>query len=182
MQPPTGYGQPDAYGTGAKVKNKYPSGSIPSTGLSQPFGGAVGSYGGGMDFSKNSGSGWGQPGGPGSYSGGSASGPSYGGQMQIQPTVQGPSPQVDPVAQERIRRRRLLQQQQMLAQQSLGQGLIGQQIQPTRSSAWQIPGAQVENRYPQNVTQPFPVQNPWQQNVPQNFNQGTEYNPFVRRW
>jgi hypothetical protein len=182
MQPPNGYGQPDQPTISYKPQRQY---SDPRNnpanwnrgGLSTPssLGGgyqqsasqslvqAPLSYGGQMDFSKNSGSGWGM------------------GQAQIQPTGSVSPVSIDPVLQEQIRRKKLLQQQQLLSGQ-MGQGQIPQQIQPTRSSTWQLPGAQAESRYPQNVTQPFPVQNPWQQNVPQNFNQGTEYNPFVRRW
>jgi hypothetical protein len=62
-----------------------------------------------------------------------------------------------------IMRRRQLQQQQM--QQPMGNVTTGQ-VQP------QI----------QPMAQPFQQTNPWQQNIPKNFNQGNAYNPFVRAW
>jgi len=70
-------------------------------------------------------------------------------------------PQVD---QQEAMRRRMLQQQQM----GFGQGVI--------------PAAQAQPMYGQNVTQPLPSTNPWQQRVPQNFNQGAMYDQFTRRW
>ncbi len=99
-------------------------------------------------------------------------------QMQIPGVVSGPMPptnlgysqsQSDPILLEQMRRKRLLQQQQMLGGQM---GQMGNSI----------PAYQAESPYAQNVTQPFPVQNQWQQRIPQNFNQGTAYDQFTRRW
>lgn len=60
-----------------------------------------------------------------------------------------------------------------------------QQMSPQIDMEWlrrvfgQLPGA---GQIGQGVTQPFPTQAPWQQRVPQTFNQGAAYTPFVRRW
>jgi hypothetical protein len=60
--------------------------------------------------------------------------------------------------------------QLMLQQQASGQG--GQMTSMPTSQTSQI----------QPMAQPFQQTNPWQQQVPKNFNQGNAYNPFVRAW
>lgn len=107
-------------------------------------------------------------------------------QSGVQP---GMYPQVDP--QEQARRKMLQQQQPQQAygnpfslsgpiggipqmpglQQYSGGGVQGPAYQPGQYTQPQ-----------QSVTQPFQTTPPWQQRVPQNFNQGSAYGPFVRGW
>ncbi len=74
------------------------------------------------------------------------------------------------------RRRQLQQLQQQMAQQGQMMGGGGapapMQAQPRPSFAPQM----------QQMAQPFQRMNPWQSNVPQNFNQKAAYNPFVEPW
>ncbi len=113
------------------------------------------------------------------YMGGQLNSPTgvTGWQSQVQPmqqSIQQMYPQVDPV--ELARRKMLMQQQQMGGQYGVGS-------QWTQGgSLGQVPASMAQNMTPQNVTQPFQATNPWQQRVPQNFNQGTMYDSFTRRW
>jgi hypothetical protein len=98
------------------------------------------------------------------------------------------------------RRRRMLMQQQQQAGgnpwvssqvggvpqmpgiQPYGGGVVqGPSYQPT-GGIGQVSSRMAENPYQQNMTQPFPVQNPWQQKVPQTFNQASAYSPYTRSW
>jgi hypothetical protein len=93
---------------------------------------------------------------------------------------------------EQLRRQRQLQLQQLTGGLfgQMGGGFGGAQvypqmgIQPMQAPIGfpgQVSAGLAENPY-QNVTTPFPVQNPWQMSVPRTFNQGSAYNPFIRRW
>jgi len=93
------------------------------------------------------------------------------------------SPQVD----EERRRRMLLQQQQagpMGVQQMYPQGW-GPQInnqQVPMGGIGQVSSGFAESPYQGNFTQPFPTKPPWQERIPQTFNQGAAYGPYARSW
>ena len=76
-----------------------------------------------------------------------------------------------------------------------GQGVTGWQTQLKPDQPQMSPPVDMEwlrrilgqsgfgqGQFGQGVTQPFQTQAPWQQRVPQTFNQGAAYSPFVRRW
>ena len=105
------------------------------------------------------------------------------------------SPQVD----EERRRRMLLQQQQAgpMGGYQMGGGTMGGSVQQMYPQGWgpQINNQQVpmggigqvssgfaESPYQGNFTQPFPTKPPWQERIPQTFNQGAAYGPYARSW
>lgn len=150
-------------GTPRRTTPSYPGAGQAGTGYGASRPSTAGTYGGaptgwsGSGVPGNAGSGWGKFTPP-------ATGWGTGWQTQIQPM----SPQIDPLMLQDQMRRMQLQQQQAQQQAMMQQQMFGM--------------GGVQSPYGQGFTQPFQTTPPWQQRVPQNFNQGAAYGPFVRRW